>query len=163
MTSNDAPNTGSEYLNVLADMTEKMTERAMSTVNRSQQAVIEAVSNWAQATQTMLPQPPSAEALQAMPKPTELVDRGFEIAEQLLQAQHSFAKKLMESAQGPMTEAATKAASAAQDVSDAGAASTQAATSSAAQASDSITQTVKNAFAKNDPATSDNGTPRRAR
>ena len=154
MTSSDAPNTGSEYLNALAEMTEKMTDQALSTINRSQQAVIEAVANWAQATQTMLPQPPSAEALQAMPKPTELVDRGFEIAEQLLQAQHSFAKKLMESVQGPMTEAATKAASAAQDVSDASAASTQAAASGAAQAGDSITQTVKNAFAKSDPSAS---------
>ncbi len=48
-----------------------------------------------------------------MPKPTELVDRGFEIAEQLLAAQHSFAKKLMESVQGSMTDAATKTASAA--------------------------------------------------
>ena len=153
MTSNEAPNTGSEYLNVLADMTEKMTEQAMSTINRSQQAVIEAVANWAQATQTMLPQPPSPEALKAMPKPTELVDRGFEIAEQLLQAQHSFAKKLMESVQGPLTEAAAQSASAAQDVSDAGAASTQA-TSSAAHEGESIAQTVKNAFAKEDPAAS---------
>lgn len=65
-----------------------------------------------------------------MPKPTELVDRGFEIAEQLLAAQHSFAKKLMESVQGSMTDAATKTASAAQD------------------ASASLTQTVKKAFAK---------------
>ena len=151
MTSSDAPNTGSEYLNVLADMTEKMTEQALTTINRSQQAVIEAVANWAQATQTMLPQPPSPEVLQAMPKPTELVDRGFEIAEQLLQAQHSFAKKLMESVQGPMTDAATKAASAAQDISEAGAASTEAAASGAAHATDSITQTVKNAFSKSDP------------
>ena len=154
MTSNDSPHTGSEYLNALADMTEKMTEQALSSMNRSQQAVIEAVANWAQSTQSMIPQPPTAEALQAMPKPTELVDRGFEIAEQLLHAQHSFAKQLMESMQGPMTEAATKAASAAQDVSDAGAASTQAATSGAAEASESITETVKHAFAKNDAAAS---------
>ena len=154
MTSSDAPQTGSEYLNVLAEMTEKMTQQTLGTINRSQQAVIEAVANWAQATQTLLPQPPSAEAMQAMPKPTELVDRGFEIAEQLLQAQHSFAKKLMESVQGPMTEAATKAASAAQDMSEAGTASTQAAASGAAHASDSITETVKNAFSKSDPAAS---------
>ena len=150
MNSSDSPQTGSEYLNALAEMTEKMTEQALSSINRSQQAVIEAVSNWAQSTQSMIPQPPSAEALQAMPKPTELVDRGFEIAEQLLQAQHSFAKKLMESMQGPMTDAAAKAASAAQDVSDAGAASTQTAANGAAQGGDSITETVKNAFAKSD-------------
>ncbi len=83
-----------------------------------------------------------------MPKPTELVDRGFEIAEQLLAAQHSFAKKLMESVQGSMTDAATKAASAAQDVTDAGAASTRAAATGASDASASVTQTVKKAFAK---------------
>lgn len=77
----------------------------------------------------MIPSPPSPEALQAMPKPTELVDRGFEIADQLLAAQHSFAKKLMASLQRPLTEAAGKAAS-------------------AARAGDSITQTVKNAFSK---------------
>jgi hypothetical protein len=151
MTSSDSTSnhsTGSEYLNVLADMTEKMTEQALSTINRSQQAVIEAVSTWAQSTQSMIPTPPSAESLEAMPKPTELVDRGFEIAEQLLAAQHSFAKKLMESVQGPMTDAATKTASAAQDVSDAGAASTRAAANGASDASQSVTQTVKKAFAK---------------
>ncbi len=151
MASSDSTNehsTGSEYMNALAEMTEKMTEQALSTINRSQQAVIEAVSTWAQSTQSMIPQPPSAEALQAMPKPSELVDRGFEIAEQLLAAQHAFAKKLMESVQGPMTEAASKTASAAQDVNDAGAASTRAAAEGASDASSSITKTVKNAFAK---------------
>ena len=150
MTSSDAPNTGSEYLNALAEMTEKLTDQALSTINRSQQAVIEAISNWAQSTQTLMPQPPTAEALQALPQPTELVDRGFAIAEQLLQAQHSFAKKLMESVQGPMADAASKAASAAQDLSDAGAASAQAGASGAAHAGDSITRTVKNAFAASD-------------
>ncbi len=151
MTSSDSTSnqgTGSEYLNVVAEMAEKMTEQALSTINRSQQAVIEAVSTWAQSTQSMIPQPPSPEALQAMPKPSELVDRGFEIAEQLLAAQHAFAKKLMESVQGPMTDAAAKTASAAQDVTDAGAASTRAAAEGASDASSSITQTVKNAFAK---------------
>jgi hypothetical protein len=148
MTSSDSPNTGSEYLNALAEMTEKMTEQSMKTINRSQQAVIEAITNWAQTTQAMIPQPPSPEALQAMPKPTELVDRGFEMAEQLLAAQHSFAKKLMESVQGPLTDAATKTASAAQDLSDAGAASAQAASDGASEAGASLTQTVKNAFHK---------------
>jgi NAD(P)-dependent dehydrogenase (short-subunit alcohol dehydrogenase family) len=54
------------------------------------------------------------------------------------------------SVQGPMADAATKAASAAQDLSDAGAASTRAAASGAASATDPITQTVKNAFAKSE-------------
>ncbi len=151
MTSSDSTSehsTGSEYMNALAEMAEKMTEQALSTINRSQQAVIEAVSTWAQSTQSMIPQPPSPEALQAMPKPSELVDRGFEIAEQLLAAQHSFAKKLMESVQGPMTDMATNAASAAQDATDAGAASARAAAEGASDASQSVTQTVKNAFAK---------------
>jgi hypothetical protein len=151
MTSSDSTNqhsTGSEYLNVLADMTEKMTEQTLSTINRSQQAVIEAVSNWAQSTQSIIPQPPTPETLQAMPKPTELVDRGFEIAEQLLAAQHSFANKLMESVQGPMTDAASKTASAAQDVNEAGAASSRAAANGASEASATVTRTVKKAFAK---------------
>ena len=148
MTSSDSPHTGSEYLNTLAEMTEKMTEQTMRTINRSQQAVIESITNWAQTTQAMISQPPSPEALQAMPKPAELVDRGFQIAEQLLAAQHSFAKKLMESVQGPLTDAATKTASAAQDLSDAGAASAQAASEGASEAGASLTQTVKNAFQK---------------
>ena len=148
MTSSDSHNTGSEYMNVLGEMTEKVTEQTLDTINRSQQAVIEAVSNWAQSTSAMMPQPPSADALRAMPKPTELVDRGFEIAEQLLAAQHSFARKLMESVQGPLTDAANKASAAAQDVSDAGAASTQAAGEGASQASESLTETVKTAFSK---------------
>jgi hypothetical protein len=151
MTSSDSTSshsTGSEYMNALGEMTEKMTEQTLSTINRSQQAIIEAVSNWAQNTQKVIPQPPSPEALEAMPKPSELVDRGFEIAEQLLAAQRAFAKKLMESVQGPMTDAATKTASAAQDVTDAGAASARAAADGASDASTSVTQTVKKAFTK---------------
>lgn len=144
--------TGSEYMNVLAEMAEmmkeKMKEKARGSVDRSQQAVVEAVQNWAQVTQSIMSTPPSPSTSEAMPKPTELVDRGFEIAEQLLAAQHSFAKKLMESVQGPMSEAAAKPASAAQDVTDAGAASTGAAAEGASDASASVTQTVKKAFAK---------------
>jgi hypothetical protein len=83
-----------------------------------------------------------------MPKPTELVDRGFEIAEQLLAAQHSFAKKLMDSVEGSMADAATRTASAAQDVTDAGAASSRAAATGASDANASVTQTVKQAFAR---------------
>ena len=146
MTDNSGYNTGSEYMNVLAQMTEKMTEQALDNAKRSQQAVIEAVANWAQTTQSIIPQPPSPETLQGMPKPTELVDRGFQIAEQLLAAQHSFATKLMESMQGPLAEAAQKTASAAQDVNSAGAASAQAASDGASEASETLTQTVKNAF-----------------
>ena len=148
MTQSNPYNTGSEYLNVLAQMTEKMTDQALNNAKRSQQAVIEAVANWAQTTQSMIPQPPSPETLQGMPKPTELVDRGFQIAEQLLAAQHSFAKKLMESMQGPLSEAAAKAASAAEDVTSAGTASTQAASDGATEASETLTRTVKNAFGK---------------
>ena len=144
MTSSDSHQTGSEYLNTLAEMT----EQTMKMINRSQQAVIEAASNWAQSTSAMTLRPPSPEAQQAMPKPAELVDRGFEIAEQLLAAQHSFAKKLMESVQGPLSDAATKTASAAQDLSDAGTASAQAATEGAGQVGASLTQTVRNAFQK---------------
>ena len=147
MTSSDSDSTDSKFLNELVDKAEKMGEQARSAVNRSQQAVTEALANWAVTTQAMM-QPPTPQALQAMPKPTELVDRGFEIAEQLLKAQHSFATKLMESMQGPLTEAATKAASATQDVSDAGAASTQAATEGASQDSESLTATVKKTFSK---------------
>jgi hypothetical protein len=47
-----------------------------------------------------------------------------------------------------MSDAAAKAACAAQDVTEAGAASTRAAAEGASDASSSITQTVKNAFAK---------------
>lgn len=82
-----------------------------------------------------------------MPKPTELVDRGFEIAEQLLAAQHSYAKKLIDSVQGSMADAATKTASAAQDVTGA-ASSRAAATGRVRDASASVTQTAKKAFAK---------------
>ncbi len=142
MTSSDNPPTGSEYPKALAEIT----EQTMRTINRSQQAVIEAIANWAQITQVMIPQPPSRETLQAMPKPAELVDRAFEIAEQLLAAQHSIAKKLMESVQGPLTDAATETASAAQDLSDAGAASAQAASEGTSEAGASLTQTVKEAF-----------------
>jgi ElaB/YqjD/DUF883 family membrane-anchored ribosome-binding protein len=151
MSSSDSTSnhsTGSEYMNVVADMAEKMKDKARESMNRSQQAVIEAMENWAQVTQTIMSTPPVPPTSEAMPKPTKLVDRGFEIAEQLLAAQHSFAKKLMESVQGPMSDAAAKTASAAQDVNDAGTASARAAANGASDANATVTETVKKTFAK---------------
>jgi hypothetical protein len=159
MTGNDSTNEhsiGSEYAkNVLTDvaeaMKEQMKEKARGSKDRSKHAITEVMQNWAQVTQTIMFTPPAPLTPTAMPNPTELVDRSFEIVEQLLAAQHTFAKKLMESVQGPTTDAATKTASAAAeaDVTDAGAASTRAAANGASEATATVTETVKKAFAKN--------------
>lgn len=102
--------TGSEYMNVIAEMAEKFKENARGSVSRSRRAVIEVAQNWAQVTesimsaqvtQSMMSTPPWLSTSETMPKPTELVDRGFGIAKHLLDAQHAFAQKLMESVQGP--------------------------------------------------------------
>jgi hypothetical protein len=157
VTGNDSTNEhsiGSDYAkNVLTDaagaMKEQLKEKARGSKDRSKHAIMEVMQNWAQVTQTIMVTPPVPLTPTAMPNHTEIVDRSFEIVEQMLAAQHSFAKKLMETVQGPMTDAATKAASPAQDVTDVGAVSTRAAANGASQASATVTETVKKAFSKN--------------
>jgi hypothetical protein len=157
MTGNDSTNEhtiGSEYAkNLLTDvaqaMKEQMKEKARGSKDRSKNAITEVMQNWAQVTQTIMFTPPVPLTPTAMPDATELIDRSFEIVEQMLAAQQALAKKLMESVQGPMADAAPKAASAAQDVTNAGAASTRAAANGASEASATVTENVKKAFSKN--------------
>lgn len=95
-----------------ASMAMAMQEQAMQAVGRNQAALTEVMQTWASEAQRLV-FPLPAEGLDQLPKPRELVDQGFEIAEQLLAAQRAFAQQLLEAAESAAAQTAAPAASAA--------------------------------------------------
>ena len=150
-------NTSRTMIDAWASMAAAMQEQTMQAMGRSQAAVIEVVQAWASGAQRFA-SPPPAEVLDQLPKPSEVLDLGFEIAEQLLAAQHAFTRQLLEAAESAAAQAAAPAASAAAATTTAAssgsgsggtagpAAGEAAAAGTAAAASETrtITETVKN-------------------
>jgi len=77
------------------DLTEEVQAQILSTLRKSQEAVVDAVRNWTEAVQRLAPQTPAAPLAEALPKPAELVDSAFDFAEQLLAAQREFAHSIL--------------------------------------------------------------------
>ena len=69
----------------------------ITTVNQSQDAVIEAIRDWADAVQAVTPKLPPLNAPFAgnLPQPEELVASAYDFAEQLLSSQRRFAEELV--------------------------------------------------------------------
>ncbi len=134
-------------------------EQAVQALGQSQVALVETTQAWATAAQR-LASPPPAEVLDQLPRPSELIDRGFEIAEQILAAQRAFVRQLVEAAEsaavqtaGPAASAAAATATAASSGSGSGGAAgtvagdaAAAGTAAAADGATTITETVKNVF-----------------
>jgi hypothetical protein len=70
----------------------------IKTVNQSQDAVIEAIRNWANAVQALTPKLPAANVPFAskLPQPEQLVTSAYDFAEQLLASQRRFAEELVQ-------------------------------------------------------------------
>lgn len=110
--TDDSYSTGSNYLDALHEMTEAAQKQMRDTMSRSQDVVVDAVSAWSQSVQKLIPASMPTELADGPPKPADLVDSGFKIAEQLLAAQHEFARRLLHAVQ-PAAEAVTDTAAAA--------------------------------------------------
>ncbi len=78
-------------------------EQILLTVRKSQEAVVDAVRAWSEAVEKVALPLPSYPMADRVPKPVEIVDGAFDLAEQLLTAQREFAHNLLGAA-APVVE-----------------------------------------------------------
>jgi hypothetical protein len=72
-------------------------EEILSTVRKSQAAVVDAIQTWASAVQSITPSLPGVKVplAEKLPKPQDLVAGAYDFAEQLLASQRKFAEEVM--------------------------------------------------------------------
>ena len=116
MTDKTPHSHGSEYLDALYETTQQAQRQTRDAVVRSQDVVVDAVTAWSQAVQKLIPASMPDHGTSRAPKPDELVDSGYKIAEQLLALQHQFARRLLEAVQ-PGAERVADAGAASADAS----------------------------------------------
>ena len=82
-------------------------DEILSTVRKSQAAVVDAIQTWAGAVQSITPSLPELNLPFAdkLPRPQDLVDRAYDFAEQLLASQRTFAEDVLK-ATAPLLPAA---------------------------------------------------------
>jgi len=78
-------------------MGKEMQEEILSTVRKSQAAVIDALETWVSAVQSITPDLPdvSVPFADKLPKPQELVAGAYDFAEKLLASQRKFAEDVL--------------------------------------------------------------------
>ncbi len=152
MTSEESPWSGKAYLDAMTATSAAMHQQTMQAMSRAEDAVAEVFDAWAQSTRRLTAAPPPGTVEQLL-KPSEMIDRGFDLAEQLLKAQHSLARTLLGAVEQQLVETA-------------GAASTKAATETAGSendvAEDAHVEDPEGGASETDAATGDNGGLRQA-
>jgi len=77
--------------------TQDLQNEVLSTVRKSQEAVIDAIKTWVETVQSITPKVPSVDMPFAdkLPKPAEVVASAYDFAEQLLASQRKFAEEVL--------------------------------------------------------------------
>lgn len=96
------PTTANEYAQTAQEQT-------LKTLQQGQQAIIEGVKAWANAVEKSIPETPASPFADELPNPHELVQTGFEFAEQLLKTQRQFAESVLDAAAPVLNRPAGKA------------------------------------------------------
>ena len=104
-----------------SNVTQDIQDQILSTIRKSQEMTIDALKTWVETVQSVtqsLPSIPSVSLPLAdrLPKPHEVVARGYDFAEQVLTSQRKFANEALEVASplipGDETKSAPKSAAA---------------------------------------------------
>jgi hypothetical protein len=76
----------------------EMQGQVLDTIQKSQDAITDAIRAWAETVQSLTPSVPTAPAPYAdnLPKPSQLVADAYDFAEQLLAAQRKFAEDVLQ-------------------------------------------------------------------
>ena len=92
--------------------TQDLQNEVLTTVRKSQEAVIDAIKTWVETVQSITPKIPAVDVPFAdkLPKPEEVVASAYDFAEQLLASQRKFAEEVLKatSALTAGTEDSTK-------------------------------------------------------
>jgi hypothetical protein len=77
--------------------TRELQDEILKTVRKSQQAVLDAITTWAEAVQSIKPKLPSVNVpfTDKLPKPEDIVSGAYDFAEQLLASQRKFAEDVL--------------------------------------------------------------------
>ena len=83
-----------------------MQAEILKTVQRSQEAVIEAIKSWVETVQSITPKLPSVTVPLAdkLPKPEDVVANAYDFAEKLLASQRKFAEDVVKAMELPSGE-----------------------------------------------------------
>ena len=77
--------------------TQELQNEFLSTIQKSQEAVIDAIRTWVETVQSVVPKMPPVQVPLAgqLPKPEEVVASAYDFAEQLLASQRRFAEEIL--------------------------------------------------------------------
>jgi hypothetical protein len=78
--------------------TQDMQEQILSTIRKSQEVALDALKTWVETVQSLTPSIPSVSLPLAdrLPKPHDVVARGYDFAEEILTNQRKFADQVLE-------------------------------------------------------------------
>jgi hypothetical protein len=93
----------------VSDYAQTAQEQTLKTVRQGQQAIIEGVRAWANAVEKAIPETPAIPYADELPSPQEILQSGFEFAEQLLKSQRQFAESVLDAAAPVIGKPAGKA------------------------------------------------------
>jgi hypothetical protein len=82
----------------MSDVARTSQEQFLAAVRQSQDAVVEAVAAWAKAVEGLTPSTPNLPGVEELPKPQAVIENAFDFAQQLLDAQRDFARKVIAAA-----------------------------------------------------------------
>lgn len=85
------------------DVARTSQEQFLATVRQGQEAIVEAIGAWAKAVEGMTPALPPIPGADELPKPQAVIENAFDFAQQLLDAQRDFARKVITAA-SPVVE-----------------------------------------------------------
>ena len=78
-------------------------EQILATIRKSQEAVIDAITAWAETIKSITPELPALpEFVDKLPKTEELVSNAYDFAEKLLAGQRQFAEKVVAATAGAL-------------------------------------------------------------
>ena len=87
----------------LTEIVDTVHQQVLDAVKAAQDVAVSNVRSWTETVERVLPEEPRARLAERLPAVPEAVDRAFEAAEQLLEAQHRIVVRLLEAAGLPGT------------------------------------------------------------
>ena len=77
------------------EMTDKVQAELLDAMRKSQETILDAVRQWAEAGSSVTPKLPSVPATDFLPEPKQVMASQFDFAEKLLSNQRQFAEQLL--------------------------------------------------------------------